>query len=60
MSKRSKENSNSDMIPITHPIATAIQLKLFGQAVDIFEKLDKEGKLPPPTYVNGHPMRTTM
>ena len=51
---------DSDMIPITHPIAQAHIMKCFQNLLDVWGKLDKEGKIGPPTYNNTSNIKTTM
>ena len=58
--KREPETNNSDMIPITHPIAQEYIMKCFQNMLDVWEELDKEGKIGLPTYMNMSHTKTTM
>ena len=49
-----------EMIPITHPIAQEYIMKCFRRLLEEWEKLDKEGKIGPPTYNNTSNIKTTM
>lgn len=50
----------SDYIPITHPIVQEYITKCFLDMIDIWRKLELEGKIGPPTYAQPVNMKTTI